>query len=47
MKNNRAVDAYDIDGFENTAAEVATLHAQGKYVICYSDVGTAEKFRPD
>ena len=39
--------AYDIDGFENSAAEVATLHAQGKHVICYVDVGTAENFRPD
>jgi hypothetical protein len=47
VKNNRAVDAYDIDGFENSAGEVSTLHAQGKHVICYIDVGTAEKFRPD
>ena len=39
--------AYDIDGFENSAAEVASLHAQGKRVICYVDVGTAESFRPD
>jgi hypothetical protein len=41
------VAAYDIDGFENSAAEVAALHAQGKRVICYIDVGTAENFRPD
>jgi hypothetical protein len=41
------VAAYDIDGFENSAAEVAALHAEGKHVICYIDVGTAEKFRPD
>jgi hypothetical protein len=47
IKNNKPVAAYDIDGFENTAAEVATLHAQGKHVICYIDVGTAENFRPD
>ncbi|HEY2571976.1 MAG TPA: endo alpha-1,4 polygalactosaminidase [Solirubrobacteraceae bacterium] len=41
------VAAYDIDGFENEASEVAALHAQGKHVICYIDVGTAENFRPD
>jgi hypothetical protein len=45
--NGRPVAAYDIDGFENEAAEVTALHAQGKRVICYIDVGTAEKFRPD
>jgi hypothetical protein len=47
VKNDKAVAAYDIDGFENEASEVAALHAQGKHVICYIDAGTAEKFRPD
>ncbi len=47
VDNNEPVAAYDIDGFENSAAEVATLHAQGKHVICYVDLGTAEDFRPD
>ena len=47
VKNNEPVAAYDIDGFENEASEVAALHAQGKRVICYIDAGTAEKFRPD
>jgi hypothetical protein len=47
VKNNKPVAAYDIDGFENSASEVAALHAQGKHVICYIDVGTAENFRPD
>jgi hypothetical protein len=47
INNNEPVAVYDIDGFENNAAEVATLHAQGKHVICYIDVGTAEDFRPD
>ncbi len=41
------VAAYDIDGFETTAAEVTALHEQGKHVICYIDVGTAENWRPD
>jgi hypothetical protein len=47
IKNGQPVAAYDIDGFETTAGEVATLHAQGKRVICYVDVGTAENWRPD
>jgi hypothetical protein len=47
VDNDESVAAYDIDGFENSAAEVATLHGQGKHVICYIDVGTAEDFRPD
>ncbi len=47
VKNTEPVQAYDIDGFENSAAEVTALQAQGKHVICYIDVGTAEDFRPD
>lgn len=47
VRNDQPVAAYDIDGFENDATEIATLHAQGKRVICYVDVGTAENFRPD
>ena len=41
------VQAYDVDGFETSASEVAALHALGRRVICYVDVGTAEDFRPD
>jgi hypothetical protein len=47
IKNGLPAAAYDIDGFETSAAEVATLHGEGKHVICYIDVGTAEDFRPD
>ena len=47
VNNNEPVAAYDIDGFDNTAAEVAALHAQGKHVICYVDAGTYEPGRPD
>jgi hypothetical protein len=47
INNNEPVAAYDIDGFDNSAAEVATLHAQHKHVICYVDVGTYEQGRPD
>ena len=38
---------YDIDGFDNTAADVAALHALGKKVICYVEVGAAESYRSD
>jgi hypothetical protein len=47
VNNSEPVAAYDIDGFDNTAAEVSTLHAQGRHAICYIDVGTAENWRPD
>ncbi len=38
---------YDIDGFDNSAALVRRLHARGRKVICYLDVGAWESFRPD
>ena len=38
---------YDIDGTENSAAVVSALHAAGRKVICYVNVGAAESFRPD
>jgi hypothetical protein len=41
------VQATDVDGFENSAAEVARLHHAGQHVICYIDVGTWENWRPD
>ena len=44
---SRRVDAYDVDGFQTTAANVRALHAAGRRVICYVDVGTWERFRPD
>ncbi len=45
--NTKNVGAYDIDGWGNTAMEVATLHAKGIKVVCYMDVGTYESGRPD
>src|SRR5947209_9659155 len=44
-----SVDAqvYDIDGAENGAAIVATLHAAGRKVICYVNAGAYESFRAD
>ena len=47
VNNGEPVEIYDIDGFENSAAEVALLHAEDRRMICYIDVGTAEDFRPD
>ncbi|MFI9119918.1 endo alpha-1,4 polygalactosaminidase [Streptomyces bikiniensis] len=41
------VPVYDIDGFENSAADVARLHRDGRKVICYVNVGAWEDYRPD
>jgi hypothetical protein len=38
---------YDIDGFDNSTSVVATLHSQGKHVVCYIDVGSWEPGRAD
>jgi hypothetical protein len=47
VNNSYPATAYDIDGFDNSASEVAALHAAGKHVICYIDVGTYENWRSD
>ena len=46
MNNSEPVAAYDIDGFENSASEVSTLHAKAIKAICYIDVGTWEDGAP-
>lgn len=38
---------FDIDGEDNSAATVATLHAKGARVICYFSAGSYEKGRGD
>ena len=38
---------YDIDLFDNDAATVANLHAEGRTVICYVNAGGWETWRPD
>ncbi len=38
---------YDIDGFDNPASTVSSLHASGFKVICYIEVGAAENYRAD
>jgi hypothetical protein len=44
-----SVDApvYDVDLFTTPASTVAQLHALGRKVICYVNVGAAEDFRAD
>ncbi|MFC5907785.1 endo alpha-1,4 polygalactosaminidase [Streptacidiphilus monticola] len=41
------VPVYDVDGQETSAATVAALHARGRHVVCYVNVGAWEDFRPD
>lgn len=41
------VRVYDIDLFENDAAAMAALHAEGRSVICYFSAGTYEEWRDD
>ncbi|WP_307844320.1 endo alpha-1,4 polygalactosaminidase [Actinospica acidithermotolerans] len=43
----RSVKMYDVDGFDNTAADVAKLHAAGIKAVCYISAGTYENWRPD
>jgi hypothetical protein len=38
---------YDVDGFDTARAQVSRLHRAGRYVVCYVDVGTWERWRPD
>jgi uncharacterized protein (TIGR01370 family) len=38
---------YDIDGLDNEASVVKTLHDQGRKVICYLSVGSYEDWRDD
>ena len=41
------VQAYDIDLFDTTAAQIATLKNKGIKTICYISVGSVEDWRPD
>jgi len=43
----RNVGMYDIDGFNATASDVASMHAAGIKVVCYISAGTYENWRPD
>jgi uncharacterized protein (TIGR01370 family) len=41
------VTLLDLDGFNISAAKVASLKAQGIYTVCYIDAGSYEDGRPD
>jgi hypothetical protein len=43
----RAVQMYDIDGFDAQAADVTALHSAGIKAVCYLSVGSYENWRPD
>jgi hypothetical protein len=47
VNNAVNVDVYDIDGFDTRASEVSRLHALGRRVVCYIDIGSWEQWRPD
>lgn len=40
-------DVFDIDGFETKASQVAALHDNERYAICYISAGAWERWRPD
>jgi hypothetical protein len=44
---NLPAQVYNVDVFDITAAKIATLHANNKYVICYFSAGSWEDWRPD
>lgn len=44
---NRNVDVYDVDGYTTSAATVQALKNQGRFVVCYIDLGSIENYRPD
>jgi hypothetical protein len=41
------VQLYDVDGFEATGGLVDRIHAAGAAAVCYIDVGSWERWRPD
>jgi hypothetical protein len=44
---NVAASIYDIDLFDNSAAQIAQLKQQGRKVVCYFSAGSSENWRPD
>lgn len=38
---------FEVDGFDVSAKTVRKLHKRGRKVICYIDVGSWERYRPD
>jgi len=44
---NVVASIYDIDLFDNSAAQIAQLKQQGHKVVCYFSAGSSENWRPD
>jgi hypothetical protein len=44
---NPNVAAFDVDGFDTSAATVAKIHAKGAGAVCYLSAGSFENWRPD
>lgn len=42
-----AVTAWDIDGFDSSASDVAAIHALPALAVCYISAGSWENWRPD
>ncbi|HZY98460.1 MAG TPA: endo alpha-1,4 polygalactosaminidase, partial [Candidatus Baltobacteraceae bacterium] len=42
-----SAEVYDVDAFDTTAHQVAAIHTRARRAVCYVDVGTWEKWRPD
>jgi hypothetical protein len=38
---------YDLDAFDAARTTIVALHARRRHVVCYVDVGTWERWRPD
>lgn len=47
LKTTIDAKVYDIDLFDNTAASIAALKANGRHVVCYFSAGSSENWRPD
>jgi hypothetical protein len=47
LDETNPASTYDVDAFDTPARTVSALHAAGKRVVCYVDVGTWESWRPD
>ena len=41
------VEIYDVDLFDSSQQLISRLHAQGRKVVCYVNVGAWEEWRPD
>lgn len=42
-----AVQMFDVDGFDASPADVDAIHRAGAAAVCYIDVGSWERWRPD